>query len=119
VSDEIPWPIIAARFLRSVAVLALPAAAQVDWLRSLGLGEPGLADELALEFDDGFGMLAGLMAQGVVPDAATPILLQIDSLLSTMSEGSQPEVWEVEALSSAPQWEEVRELAQRVLSLMP
>jgi hypothetical protein len=43
-----------AAFLRSVAVLSLPVEMQIRWLKSLGLGEPGMCDELALEFADGW-----------------------------------------------------------------
>ncbi|MFS8103349.1 hypothetical protein LFM09_40105 [Lentzea alba] len=50
-----------ARFVRSIAVLAMPAESQTQWLDSLGLpGGARIADELALGFDDGFGAAAAV-----------------------------------------------------------
>lgn len=49
---EGPTPGMLASLIRAIAMLALPAPHQIAWLEALGVG--GSADELALEFHDGY-----------------------------------------------------------------
>ncbi|MGW6936292.1 hypothetical protein ACWGE0_39965 [Lentzea sp. NPDC054927] len=88
--------------------LAMPADAQRAWLESIGTAPS--ADELALEFDDA--------RQGPLTSSteAAVAVARIDRLLDAMS-GPSP-VWHVDALADAPQWAEVRALAQEVLPLL-
>lgn len=51
-------------FVRAVAVLALPAAAQRAWLDTLPPFTAGNVDELAMEFDDGFQLAPQWVAAG-------------------------------------------------------
>jgi hypothetical protein len=101
-----------ARFVRSIAVLALPAEGQRQWLDSLGLpGEVEIADELALEFDDGFLLLPQFVGHGWIAERTAGKLRELDSLLSAMSEPENAAVWDVSVLGSAKEWAEVREKA--------
>jgi hypothetical protein len=105
-----------ARFVRSVALLALPAEEQTRWLNSFGLpGEAALADELALEFDDGFLLLPQFVEQGWLPDRLAEHLCELDKLLAAMSEPEKAEIWDISALATAEEWTEVRRHAASVL----
>jgi len=96
-------------FVRSVAVLALPPEAQIDWLRSFGLGEPGIVDELALEFDAGWSAIESFRTENWIPEPAMEPLRKIDALLKSMNGPSGP--WSVDELSCAPEWQQIRALA--------
>jgi hypothetical protein len=103
-------------FVRSVAVLALPAEDQVRWLNSIGFrGESALADELAMEFDDGFRLLPQFVEHGWIPAAAAGKLGRLDSLLAAMSGPENVDVWHVSALAHADAWAAVRQCATSVL----
>ncbi|MFI6101281.1 hypothetical protein ACIA8G_37530 [Lentzea sp. NPDC051213] len=92
----------------AVGRLAMPADAQRAWLESIGTAP--LADELALEFDD------ALIRHRAVSTEAAALVARINGLLEDMS-GPGP-VWHVDALATAPQWAEVRALAQEALPLL-
>ena len=98
----------------SVARLAQPPGEQLAWLSARSLC---LADELALEFDDVFPTVRGLIEQGIVRKEAASPLAGIDALLSQMSE--KPAKWEPEALATDPDWEELRHRAQLALAVLP
>jgi hypothetical protein len=99
-----------------LAVLALPAKQQVAWLDSLGMpGKPALADELALEFDDGYRLVQQFVVRGWIPEGALAGLRQVDALLAEMSSPEQATVWEVAALESSDRWEEIRTRARSAL----
>lgn len=103
-------------FIRSIALLALDAQSQVAWLSSLGLpGLPAVADELALEFDDGCLLLPIFVEHGWLPDGCVNFLAPIDAALDAMSSRSEADVWNVEELASSPEWEEVRSMARQAL----
>lgn len=89
--------------------LALPAAAQRNYLEAIGTAPS--ADELALEFDDVRPHLTGLDPEAVV------LVDRIDALLDSMS-GPSP-LWHVDALERSPQWASLRVLAVELLRLMP
>lgn len=98
-----PDPLIAA-----VRRLALPAAAQGDYLKSIGTAPS--ADELALEFDDHRHRCTDF-APGAIA-----LIDRIDTLLDDMS-GPGP-LWHVDALAEAPEWAELRVLATELLRLL-
>ncbi|WP_189213742.1 hypothetical protein [Actinokineospora fastidiosa] len=103
-------------FLRAVAILALDAPHQRAWLASLGLpGELAVADELALEFDDGYLLLPAFISNGWLPANAREQFGPIDAALAAMSGNDHQDVWAVEALSTDQRWEEVRALARNAL----
>jgi hypothetical protein len=113
---EQPSPKFVAAFVRSVAVLALEAGAQVTWLNERGLP---LVDELALEFDDGFRLVPTFIERGWLNDAALPALIEIDEQLSSMSGERNADLWHVEALASRTEWDRVRASARTALALLP
>lgn len=107
------------RFLRAIAVLALPAKSQIAWLQSLGLpGEPRFADELALEFDDGYRLLPQFVRNDWLASQVIEPLAGLDTLLEAMSASGNADLWTVEALASSPQWEEARCKARSILMLL-
>lgn len=105
-----------AAFLRSVAVLALDAPGQLGWLRSLGLGEPGIVDEIALEFHDGYLLMWAFVGEGWLPEESRPALAELDRALTAMSGPGNADAWDVTALASDARWEHVRQLARDALS---
>lgn len=106
-------------FVRSIAILALDAEGQVDWLQSLGLpGRAALADELALEFDDGFKLLPSFLNNGWLSQDIVGVVSEIDRALADMSGQANKDLWAVEALPSDPRWKEVRVLARKALVLI-
>jgi hypothetical protein len=106
-------------FMRAIAVLALPAPAQMEWLRSLGLpGEPAVSDEIAQEFDDGYRLLPVFIERGWLPERMLPPLADLNDLLTRMSGAGHSAVWETEALASATEWEQARTIARTALKLL-
>lgn len=104
------------RFIRSVAVLALPAEGQVQWLSSLGLpGDAAIADELAQEFDDRFLLLPQFVELGWIPESVAEQLRELNSLLAAMSGPDNAAIWEVSALGTHDVWDKVRNHATRIL----
>lgn len=101
-------------FIRALGVLALPAGHQIDWLRSLGLGEPAVCDELADDYYQQWVLLPQFIAAGLIPQRAEEGLNRLNGLLGELI---QPDsgVARVEALSSATEWQVVRELAAECL----
>lgn len=99
------------RLVRSVAVLALPFGGQLAWLRSLGLGEPALTDEIAIELGDGALLARQFEEVGWLNSRARELILQIDVLLQERSGPAHAELWTPEALRSSPDWDSLRELA--------
>jgi hypothetical protein len=88
VSELLPHPSHLAAFIRAVAVLALPATDQVEWLGTLAPGSPVGCDELALEFDDGWRLLPQFISNGWLNEAVGEAAQQIDQLLSEMSKSA-------------------------------
>lgn len=86
------------------------------WLNSLGLGgDAALADELAMEFDDGWLLLPQFVEHGWVPAAAAEKLRELDSWLAAMSGPENADLWHVSALARADEWATVRQCATSVL----
>ncbi|MFI7598879.1 hypothetical protein [Actinoplanes sp. NPDC049681] len=104
-------------FVRSVAVLALPPDAQVAWLHELFTGTGRPVDELALEFDDGFQLAPAFIELGWLNAAALPALEQLGVRLEAMSGEHNAELWHVDGLAHED-WDRVRGLARRALSLL-
>lgn len=116
---EGPSPRLLASLVRALAVLAMPASDQVDWLRSLGvLGGPPNVDELALELSDGALLSAQLVEARWLPASVSGPLRELDGLLSTMSGPANAALWNPGALASAPEWDDVRSKAKAILFLI-
>lgn len=102
------------RFVRALAVLALPSTAQIAWLESLGVDVSHSADELAMEFEDGYALLWYLIPERWLAEEVRPTLDEMNGLLRGMSGPTGP--WSFDDLGSDPRWEQLRLLARRALS---
>ena len=106
-----------AMFLRALGVLALPADRQLEWLRSLGLGEPAVCDELADEYYQQWLMLPQLVDAGLIPEAAVDQLNSLNDLLGELVfPGS--EMATIAALETSSQWDLVRGTAGSCVVLL-
>lgn len=74
-------------------------------------------DELALEFDDVFRLVVGLVHAGVIPEAVAEALRPVDGILADMSHSSRAE-WDAWAVMESVAWAELRELAGVALDLL-
>ena len=108
-----PTPRMLANFVRAVAVLSLPAADQVAWIDSLGMGPA--VDELALELGDGALLAPQFVEAGWLGADVLPPLQALDGLLSDMSGPENAELWDVSSLESSPLWAAARAQANEVL----
>ncbi|MBB4905042.1 hypothetical protein [Actinophytocola algeriensis] len=107
------------KFMRSLAVLGLPAESQVQWLNSLGLpGNAYEADELAHEFGDGVLLVRQLVDHGWISEIAADKIQELDDFLGEMSGPEHAEIWKVSALGQASEWAKVRDMAVNILLLL-
>lgn len=84
-----------------------PADKQLDWLRSLGLGEPAVCDELADEYYQQWLMLPQLVDAGLIPEAAVDQLNNLNDLVGELV-APDSELATIDALETSPQWDLVR-----------
>jgi len=98
---------------KAVTVLASDAEAQLDYLRKLGLPE-GI-DEIALEFDDIAAAADDMLRLRELDQNQYNWVKKLADLLSRMSGKANSMLWTAEALSSAPEWQEVRNVAKECL----
>jgi hypothetical protein len=103
-----------ARFIRSVAVLALAAPEQLAYLAAVGIPEG--VDELAMEFDDGQLLSGQFQEFGWITPAFRQRIAPLNALLDRMSGGQHADLWTAEALLGAPEWVHVRSLARDLLA---
>ena len=101
------------RFVRAVAVLALPAEGQLAYLASIGV--PDGVDELALEFDDGRLLARQFEELGWTSDVFRARVDPLNVLLDEMSGEDRAELWTASALRAASEWDRVRLLAMDLL----
>jgi len=97
----------------AVAVLASDPARQLEHLRELGLPE-GI-DELALEYDAIAAAADDMLRLRELDQNQYDSVKKLDGLLSRMSGKANSTLWTAEALSSAPEWKEVRSVAKECL----
>lgn len=110
---EGPTPRSLANLVRSIAVLALPADDQAEWIDSLGVGP--VVDELALELGDGALLTHQFVEAGWLGAEVQPPLQALDALLTDMSGPSNAALWDVAALRTSPRWAELRAQAKILL----
>jgi hypothetical protein len=79
--------------VRSISLLTLPFEAQVAWLRSLGLGEPEFADELALELEDGVRLSRRFEEAGWLKPETRSLIVGLDVVLAERSGVDQADFW--------------------------
>ncbi len=108
-------PRLLSMFVRSLAMLALPAPAQIAWLEDSGLPDIHDSSELALDVNEGILLLDQFIAMGWVPAVAEAPLRDIDEFFADRSGKDHSVFWDVASLSSHPGWERVRAMAQRAL----
>ena len=95
------------RIRDAVERLTWPARQQIEHVH-------GIVDELALEFDDVFAVIRDRPGEfGLSPEASAG-LHDLDHRLDELSD--EPSLWSEEALKTAPEWAEIRELAGEVLA---
>jgi hypothetical protein len=94
--------------MRAVAMLSEPAEVQVSYLERLGTAPS--ADELALELDD---ILPAVRAR-LPPDAQSAVL-HLHAQVKKLSGPVHHHLWTVDALRQAPEWLEIRRVAQLAL----
>ena len=104
-------------FIRAIGVLALPADRQIMWLRSLGLGEPMVCDELGDEYYQQWVLLSQFIEAGLIPRRAQEALNRVNDLLGELIRPDS-DLADVEALVSAHEWRAVREAAAECLTLL-
>ena len=97
----------------AVAVLASDPARQLEHLCELGL--PDGIDELALEYDAIAAAAGDMLRLGELNKNQYDWIQKLDDLLSRMSSKSGSRLWTAEAISSAPEWKEVRGTAKECL----
>ncbi|MFD7025516.1 hypothetical protein [Promicromonospora sukumoe] len=107
-----------ARLVRAVAVLAMPTDGQIAWLGSLGLGEPGFVDELALELDNGALLVGQFVRAGWVTPEFREGIVALDLFLSSKSALDTSDFWSVDSLRDDEDWELVRSMAAAVLQTL-
>lgn len=104
------------RLGRSLNALRLPAERQRELFPPFVV----VADELALDFDNWYGVVHRARQRGELadwPEDAVATLDELDALLTAMSETHDDELWSPEGLSQRREWGEVRRLAARILGL--
>ncbi len=93
---------------RILELLASSPEHQIKYLEDLGVAP--VVDELGLEFDD-------LKKTHIELDAEIKKKISlIDKKLNKMSGADKSELWLTQALSSAEEWQEIRQLAKDALS---
>jgi hypothetical protein len=91
----------------------MPYGRQIAYLQQIGVTEQGV-DELALEFDDNFKALPGLLERGELTNELAECLQTINSMLDDLS--SSDDCWNPEALRNDPRWQEIRIVAADCLA---
>ena len=75
------------------------------------------ADELALDFDDAWRLVASCQQLELAP-AQRAALASVDAALSRMSGAAHARLWTPDALRGAPEWALVRAHAARALAAL-
>lgn len=96
-----------------VEALRLLAAPYVDQVAALPMGV-AIPDEVALTFDDAFG----IVERSTLPDEVLQLLLEIDADLTSMSQRPSGELWQLSALAEDASWDRLRSKARLVLTAM-
>jgi hypothetical protein len=102
------------RLMESLARLAAPGSAQVEYLQRLGVGD--CADELALELHEWVLLLDQLVDDGGVGRECAEEIRAVDRRLDEMSGREHRSLWTRDALQRADFWKEVRQLAATALA---
>ncbi|HEX5114202.1 MAG TPA: hypothetical protein VFW65_03285 [Pseudonocardiaceae bacterium] len=101
------------KLMRAVAMLAMPAPIQADYLNRIGT--PDVADELALELDDTLQLADKLRDHGYLTDTEYTMLHALNRKLDSMSGHNHEPLWRTSALAEQSEWQQVRAMAQEFL----
>jgi hypothetical protein len=118
------------RLRESLVLLASDAEMQIEWLIRVeahsGVSDDEVraddewnCDELALNLEDYMVRLPSVSHDGLVSEAAAGRIHAVDQYLADMSGAEHRNLWTFGALRRAPEWQEVRRLAQLALEAMP
>ncbi len=99
------------RMIEALAVLGADSADQLAWIDKHKV----VTDELALESDDAFRLIADLRQEEFLDTEALGKLQLIDAVLEEMSGRENAERWSREALATDAGWRQVRTLARDLL----
>jgi len=100
------------QFEWSVRALAQAPAVQRDLFPDF----VEVADELALDFEERYRRLPTDIVH-FTPDQAQRVNA-LDSALAAMSGPAHEELWTMEALDEAPEWDHIRQLARELIQAM-
>jgi hypothetical protein len=111
--ESVDVPTALLRLAETLAMLAAPAAEQIEWSAA-----HGSSDELALDFEWATGWTIPLIV-GEQPRLISPALRRligaIDDQLTQMSGHHNADRWTDEALMTDPGWHHVRAMATEVI----
>jgi hypothetical protein len=82
---------------------------------SLGAGDPDLADELALELEDGILLSQQFVEAGWLRPEARQIIVDIGALLALRAAAEHEDFWRLNALRDSAEWAHSRELTVSAL----
>jgi hypothetical protein len=102
-----------ARFIRATSLLAMSAAQQEGWLVAFSGGLH--VDELALDWDAGWSLSEQWVELGWLSADDASGFRPIDDALTAMSGKDHADLWTIDALHSAAEWNGIRELATTAL----
>lgn len=108
-----PEPYLVARLVKSVAMLALDADVQIQYLTRIGVAP--LADELALDLHESLLALPNLGGQAWMTRDALESLHAIDRIFESAVD---PAFWSVDSLRDGTEWSRIRQLAREVLTAL-
>src|SRR5262245_35634391 len=90
---------------------ALASSPEEQSLQLRQQGTPGCVDELALDFDAIAAATDDMLQRGEIGAIQRDCIKALNDYLDNMSGEAKAHLWTVEALSSAPEWREVRRKA--------
>ncbi|MFG3039157.1 hypothetical protein ACGFYZ_19890 [Streptomyces sp. NPDC048330] len=98
--------------IEAVIVVAASASDQAAWLDAHAVPP----DEIALGFDDTYGLAETLIEEGHLSREVLPSLQMIDEVFGEMTRDTDGDRWTRQALSTDPGWGRARDLARAVLA---
>ena len=105
--------------IESMRLLASDPENQVGHLAALGLSEDWMdVDEIALEFEDAYGVVPRLATEGLISADAHAAIDALDIYLKSFSGSENRELWTADAVRQSAEWARVRVLAAVALESM-
>ena len=98
------------------SLLASRPEEQLKHLEDIGACET--LDELALEYSDAASAAEDMVRRGELTIPQYKAAKALDEYLLTMSGRNNQTLWEIRSLFAAPEWQEVRRLAVRLIEAL-